>query len=327
MRPNARPGVAVTRLMSLVVSLALFPLALGNSDLGAQEQGAAEQTVVDPVKRALAGAIDIHVHAYPDMRGRSQDVFEAAIMARTHGMRGLVLKNHYDQTGGFAYLVRRYVPGVEVFGGVDLNLTQGGMNPHAVEHMTQLNGGFGKVVWMSTNDAEASVVGSKGDRPFVSVAKDGVLLPETKAVIAVIAKHQLAMATGHTSPEEGLLLVKEGKRQGVKGMVITHPASSWTVDQMKAAAREGAFLEYCGSTLLPASAAARMDKFAKDIRELGIQNVILSSDLGRDDYPLPTDGFAAFILALKARGYTDVELDTMAKDNPAKLLGLPLLKH
>ncbi len=44
-------------------------------------------------------------------------------------MRGLVLKNHYQPTASLAYVVRKEVPGIEVFGGVDLNLSVGGMNP------------------------------------------------------------------------------------------------------------------------------------------------------------------------------------------------------
>ena len=84
-------------------------------------------------------------------------------------MRGLVLKNHHDPTAGLAYLARKQVPGLEVFGGVDLNLTVGGMNAAAVEHMTQVSGGWGRFVWMSTFDAENQVRYSKENRPFVAV--------------------------------------------------------------------------------------------------------------------------------------------------------------
>ena len=49
---------------------------------------------------------------------------------------------------------------------------------------------WGRVVWMSTFDAENQVRFSKEARPFVSVARGGALLPETKTVIAAIAKHR-----------------------------------------------------------------------------------------------------------------------------------------
>src|ERR1700681_4612978 len=74
----------------------------------------------NPTARALNGAIDIHVHSAPDSSDRSVDGLEAAIMARAHGMRGIVLKNHYDSTAPLAYMVRKQVAGLEVFGGVDL---------------------------------------------------------------------------------------------------------------------------------------------------------------------------------------------------------------
>jgi hypothetical protein len=82
----------------------------------------------------LAGPIDIHVHASPDSTSRSIDAIDLARLAKNRGMRGLVLKNHYEPTASPAYIVRKEVLGIEVFGGIDLNLSVGGMNPSAVEH-------------------------------------------------------------------------------------------------------------------------------------------------------------------------------------------------
>src|SRR6202008_101760 len=172
--------------------------------------------------RVLQGTIDIHVHSAPDNVPRSIDGLDVAALARARGMRGIVLKNHYEPTAGLAFLARKEAPGLEVFGGIDLNLTVGGMNAAAVEHMTQVAGGWGRVVWMSTFDAENQVRYSKENRPFVSVARNGELLPETKSVISVIARHGLVLATGHVSSAEGLMLLREGRQQGVTHMVVTH---------------------------------------------------------------------------------------------------------
>jgi hypothetical protein len=289
----------------------------------AQPQGGAPR--LDEVARALAGAIDIHVHSLPDSTERSVDGLEAAMLARAHGMRGLVLKNHYDPTGGLAFMVRKQVPGLEVFGGVDLNLTMGGMNPSAVEHMAQVSGKYGRFVWMSTFDAENQVRFSKENRPFVSVARNGALLQATKDVIAVIAKHGLVLATGHVSSEEGLLLLREGQKQGVQHMVVTHAMNTpvvMSVAQMQEAVKLGALIEFVGGSPLGAAAAARYDSFADAIRKVGPEACILASDLGQKTTPLPTDGLAAFILALKSRGFSDQQLDRMTKQNPAALLGL-----
>ena len=91
----------------------------------------------DEGARLLAGSIDIHVHTLPDDRPRSIDGVEDAKLSHSRGMRAIVLKNHYESTAGLAYLVRKLVPGVEVFCGIDLNLTVGGINPAAVEHLTR----------------------------------------------------------------------------------------------------------------------------------------------------------------------------------------------
>src|ERR1700677_2787582 len=171
----------------------------------------------------LAGAIDIHVHCAPDSVPRKIDAIDLARMAKSRGMRGMVLKNHYEPTASLAYVVRKEVPGIEVFGGVDLNLSVGGMNPSAVEHMAATTGGFGRFVWMSTFDSEQQVRYSKQNRPFVQISRDGQLLPEVNQVIAVSAKHSLIMATGHSSPEEALMMIREARAQGVKHRGVTHP--------------------------------------------------------------------------------------------------------
>jgi hypothetical protein len=158
----------------------------------------------------LRGAIDIHVHTAPDSRARSLDAVEAARQAKAAGMRAIVLKNHYEFTSGWAYLNRTIVPGIEVFGGVDLNRSVGGINVAAVEYMEATTGGFGRIVWMPTFDSENQVRYSKESRPFVSVSRRGELLPAVKEVIASIAKHDLVLATGHSSPEEVLLLLSRG---------------------------------------------------------------------------------------------------------------------
>ncbi|HTI40818.1 MAG TPA: DUF6282 family protein [Vicinamibacterales bacterium] len=308
---------AAKRLIQFLTSPAAAPVI--------QEKGL-EPIRPSNARSALAGAIDIHVHTEPDSRPRSVDGIEAAQQAKAHGMRALVLKNHYEYTSGLAYIVGKQVPGIEVFGGVDLNLTVGGMNPAAVEYMAATTGGRGKLVWMSTFDAENQVKFSKENRPFVSVSKNGQLLQATKDVIAAIAKHNLVLATGHVSPEEGLMLVREAKRQGVQRIVITHAMNDpirMSVPQMQEAAKLGAFIEFVGGNITDADGKARMDRFADAIKKVGPEFCILSSDLGQKGNPLPTDGFGAFIETMKAHGFTEVQIDGMARRNPAMLLGLP----
>src|SRR5712671_677578 len=115
---------------------------------GGQSRGTAKGN------RDLAGAIDVHVHTIPDSEAWRIDSIEMARLARARGMRGLVLKSHWEPTATIAYLVRKEVPGLEVFGGINLSWAVGGINPTAVEEMAKITGGFGRIVWMPTFDAE-----------------------------------------------------------------------------------------------------------------------------------------------------------------------------
>ena len=307
-------------MRKLTVLLVAFVASVGVADSaprGGQDAGTAS---------LLGGAIDIHVHTEPDSIQRSLDAVEAARQAKASGMRAIVIKNHYEFTSGLAYIVRKEVPGVAVFGGVDLNLTVGGINAAAVEYMAATTGGFGKMVWMPTFDSENQVRFSKEDRPFVSVSKGGVLLPAVNDVIALIAKHDLVLATGHSTPEEGLMLLREGRRQGVRQMVVTHAMNEpilMSVPQMQEAAKLGAFIEFVGSNVGNQDGPARMDQFADAIRRIGPEFCILSSDLGQVGNPFPVPGFGAFLAAMRVRGFSVEEVDRMSRRNPATLLGLP----
>jgi len=59
-------------------------------------------------------------------------------------------------------------------------------------------------------------------KPFVAVSRDGKLLPETKDVIAAVAKYDLILASGHIAPEEASMVFREARAQGVHHMIATH---------------------------------------------------------------------------------------------------------
>ena len=276
----------------------------------------------------LSGVIDFHVHQSPDSVPRAIDADDLARLAKERGMRGLVMKNHWESTAAIVYIIRKEVPGIELFGGITQDLSVGGINPAAVERMVMLKGGYGKVVWMPTFDAEAQVRYSKENRPFVPVSKDGHLLPAVLEVIDLVAKHQLVLETGHLSAEEGLLVVHEAHQRGVQHMIITHamrPPTSMTIPQMQDAAREGAYIEFCYGTLGEHASfgkAIQIGDYVKAIRAVGPEFSILSTDLGRVGGPLPPDGMAMFLEALRKEGISQADLDIMSKVNPARALGL-----
>lgn len=311
-------------------------------------RGPVDLGLTDP---SLVGAIDVHQHLDPDAPGaggqvRAIDAFDGAIIAKQRGMRGIVFKTHQDpSSAAVAYLVRRHaVPGFEMFGRMASNFATGGINVAAVEHFTQIKGGWGRIVEMPTRD---SVTGARNmepaaltqNRPWmllmppgspthVATSKDGQLTPETKHLIGVMGKirtvdsnGRLVLATGHATPEEHLLLTAEARRQGLQ-VLLTHPGD---IPQLPEATRLGAFVELNASGIYKTEAGRK--NAAALVKKVGADHVIIGTDCGQTVNVYPTDCLVLAARGLRANGITQRELDLMYKVNPAKLLGLPPLEE
>lgn len=276
--------------------------------------------------RLLKDVMDVHVHCGPDSIARPIDAIDLARMAKSFGMRGFVMKSHFESTAAIAYLVRKEVESIEVFGGIALNITVGGINPSAVERMAMVAGNWGRVVWMPSFDSESHVKYHKEDRPYVSVSRGGELLPEVKEVISVIAKHNLVLATSHSSAEETLMLVREARLQRVKHVLVTHAMIApghMTIEQMIEAADIGAYIEFVYNGLIGPHREFAIHEYAKAIRLIGIPDCIVSSDMGQMVNPVHPQGLMRFFEALQMEGFSEGEIQRMAKDNTADLLELP----
>jgi len=272
----------------------------------------------------LEGAIDAHVHSAPDSVPRSVTAIETAQLARRHGMRAMLFKNHYAETASLAYLVAQVVPEVEAYGGIALNRSVGGINRFAVERMAMMTGGHGRIVWMPTFDSEHGHRTVAPNPNFVPVARNGQLLPEVLEVIDVIAEHNLALATGHSSPEESLMLIRAGREAGIERIVVTHPTANlvnMSIETQQEAARLGALLEYPISLMEPIGETS-LEEFTAQIRAVGPRNVILSTDLGQAGNPVHTDGLLNAVVRLLGAGISQPEMDLMIRENPARLLNL-----
>ncbi|HEY5623240.1 MAG TPA: DUF6282 family protein [Gammaproteobacteria bacterium] len=276
-----------------------------------------------PVQAQIEGMIDLHVHSAPDSRPRSINAIEAARLGQRHGMRAMLFKNHYTQTATLAYLVSEVVPGIEIYGGIALNSAVGGVNPVAVQFMVDAAPGFGRIVWMPTFDSEFMHLTVNPNPNNVPVSRNGELLPAVHQVLDLIAAHGLVLATGHSSPEESLMLIRAARDRGVGRIIVTHPTSQYVrmpVETQLEAARLGAYLEY------PLNVAHESDEafaeFAAQIREVDPENVVLTTDLGQSGNPVHTDGLIVYIPRLMATGISQAEIDVMTKRNPARVLGL-----
>src|SRR5499426_586236 len=310
-------------------------------------RGPVDLGLTDP---SLVGAIDVHLHVDPDAPGtggviRAVDVFDATRIAMARGMRGFVFKTHQDTgSASGAYMVRRHVsPTFDIFARMASNYATGGINVAALEHFTQIKGGWSRILEMPTRDSITATTrpGSMEQaalaraRPwmlmmppetpaFVAVSRNGELLPEVKHLIGVLAKirtvdsnGRMVLATGHATPEEHLLLAREGRNSGLN-VLLTHPGD---IPQLPEAAKLGAFIEVTASTIYKTEAARAAA--AALIRKIGAESIIISTDCGQTTNVYPTDCLVLAARGLRQQGITQREIDLMYKVNPAKLLDLP----
>src|SRR5688572_10535553 len=244
-----------------------------------------------------AGMIDFHVHTSPDTAERTVDAVDAARTARAKGMRAIVLKGTAFETATRAAAAGAAVKGIQVFGGIVLNWSSGGINPAAVNAMVNLRGSaaekVGRVVWMPSNDSRNHFERFRIAGPPVDVFTDGQMVPAMHEVLALCAKHDLVLQTCHLSPREAIVLIKEARAAKVTRIVCTHAdydPINMSIDEQREAARLGAFIEhaYIGVFLGPSSQAERfrawrgttVEQILAAIRAVGAGSSILSSDMG-----------------------------------------------
>jgi hypothetical protein len=272
----------------------------------------------------IEGAIDLHVHSAPDSVPRALTAIETAQTARRYGMRAVLYKSHRFETATLAYLVAQVVPEVGAYGGIALNRSVGGFNVAAIEQMAAMTGGHGRIVWMPTVDAAQGPFAAAVDAAdILPVSERGELLPEVVAVLETIASLDLALATGHSSPQDSLLLVRAAHDLGIDRIVITHPLDDLTLPQniQREVIELGALLEYPVANIAP-TGSTPFEEFVERIRSAGPKNVVLSTDLGQAANPIPAAGFALGVQRLLDAGFTEREMDLMIRRNPARILKL-----
>jgi hypothetical protein len=304
-----------------------------------------DHPVPSAAARALvSGAYDTHVHVAPDvMERRISDVDLAHRFAEV-GLAGFVLKSHYVTTAERAAVVRTAVPGVDVLGAITLNGAMGGMNPAAVEIAGRLGA---RIAWMPTVDSRNQRTSTAGDLPGATPAMwgalqadlqahgivpdvvevvdpDGTVRERVRQVLRVLARHDMVLATGHLSGPEILAVVRAARQEGVRRVVITHPeftSQRLSVDVQRELAAQGALLERCFTT--PHTGKVSWEDLFDNIRQVGPEHSVLSSDLGQPFNPPVEDGIALFADRLLHAGFTEAEVHTMAVTNSRALAASP----
>jgi hypothetical protein len=304
-----------------------------------------------PSQRArelLAGAFDTHIHVAPDVVPRIIDDISLARRFSELGMAGFVLKSHYTSTAERAGVVRAAVPGVHALGAIVLNRAVGGLNPLAVEvaaregartvwlptvdavnesHAREAPGGLGSAsvpVWVKLQ-LELRAQGIEIE-PVPVVDSAGAVLAETRAVLERVAHHGMVLATGHLAGEEIFAVVDAAIEAGVARIVVTHPefpAQNLPVADQRALAGRGALLERCFTT--PHTGKIEWPRWIENIRDVGAEHSVLSTDLGQVFNPPVEDGMALMVDRLLAAGFDEHEVHVMAVQNTRVVAGAPAL--
>jgi len=290
----------------------------------------------------LQGAVELHAHAYPEfslrMRGRVNDI-QWAELARAAGMKAIVMKSQVFPTVERAQLVRKVVPGIEVFGGITLNHPMGGLNPVAVEVAAELGG---KLIWMPTWGSKNDLSKSQfyltrmkgfikslnsvvpGPEQGIEILEAGKLKPVVKEIVQIARDHRMAISSGHISVQESLVLVEECTKQGVPFM-LAHPFSrsvGASIEEQKEVAKRGGYVEHCFITAMPMHQRLELSKIVEAIREVGPAQTVLTTDAIQTWNPPPPELMRMYVASLLYLKMEEDLIAKMIKENPAKILGL-----
>lgn len=298
----------------------------------------------DRARELVRGAVDYHIHVAPDFVDRRITDVALARRCLETGQAGFGLKSHYTSTAERAQVVAEAVPGVTVLGTITLNRSVGGLNPLAVEIAAREGA---RVVWFPTvssvNEQHEVLQADPNGKvpvwvrfelslreaglacePVPVVDAVGELLPEAREVLAVIARHDLVLCTGHLSRDEIFTLVDGAVAAGVRQIVVTHPefpSQDVSADDQVALAERGALLERCFTTAY--TGKAPWERLFAATRAVGAERTLWATDLGQTFNPPVEDGLALMADRFLEAGFSEEEVVTMAVTNTRRIAGLP----
>jgi hypothetical protein len=265
---------------------------------------------------------DSHVHSAPCVFPRLADDVGTASMYVAAGFTGCVLKGHSESTVTRAEAARR-VAGIEIYGGIVLNRSVGGLAPQVVRDA--LADGA-RVVWMPTLDAAAHRAARLPLPPGHSATPIPVPpdsdrgLEALTAIVRAVAEADAVLATGHLSAPQCAWLVAAARAQGVRRVLLTHATFSvpaMTHEEVLALVEQGAVCEITAYQLRHRS---NVDDLARLASELGADRCVLASDAGQPDAPAPPDALASLVEQLVAAGLDPGAARAMASERPQTLV-------
>lgn len=299
---------------------------------------------------SIEGAFDCHVHSAPSLFERPWTAFQIADAAAAQGMRGFVLKHHFEASVSRAMAVQDAHPELTVVGGIVLNRHVGGLNLYAVETAIKMGG---RVVWFPTVDAknhfdyfgstssyDEGTAGDGGPRmaggalgferltegPGVTVLEaDGQLKAEAVDIIETCSRHDVVIGTAHLSREETFSVFRHAVSVGHTRLLLGHalwkPLGLSLADLLELADM-GVTIEFAASITLPIPCHASPRQVVETIEAIGAERCILSSDAGAAVYPIAAEALRSYVQCLVDTGLDEDDARMMMTENPLRLVGI-----
>jgi hypothetical protein len=290
----------------------------------------------------LQGAIDCHVHSCPHLNGRSANVFESVRQAAAAGMRAIGLMDNFQNSSGYSALAMAELGhlGVEVFGGLIMQPTAGGVTYEAARNAVDYGYGPGSGArFISLPTHQTRAVARKEGRTGLyleaafGVNRDGSVPDPVPAIMELCAERDIVFDCGHVDDWEAVALVREAVRRGCR-RIRTH-CGGYETGAVAEITGMGAYAEFSFFTLTHATQVGlthvdqekhrapgrTVQDLTPGIRAAG-ERAIASSDAGIFLLAPPVESFREFMLLLESEGFTEAELRRMNSANPAALFGI-----
>jgi len=239
----------------------------------------------------LEGAIDLHIHAGPDIFPRELDEADVVSSAREIGMKAVLFKSHFTTNADRVYMLRTIDSKQHI-------KTLGRTYPWSKIQLPEIEG--------------ISILNSQGE-----------LIPEVRKVADLVASYDAILCTGHLTVPEMFALIHEAKDAGVEKILVTHAeldVVSVSKEDQKKMAGLGAYIEHSFTPCTHLRQRLDPRRIAEAIRYVGAKHCIMSSDMGQPVNPLPREGFRMFVKTMLHLGISDSDIDLMIRENTEKLL-------
>jgi hypothetical protein len=289
------------------------------------------------IEDIIKKAIDLHFHVEPDILPRKYNAFSLA-KSQVGKIGKICIKSHTFPTVDWAKIVNDTRGKNFWIGCITLNNVVGGMTDVVIYAATKI---FKSplVVWFPTVHAENFLKRSKeefrkewtNDPTFVPrkskevkpvrIIENGKLRKEVINVLRAIREFNCILATGHISWKESKKVVEEAIKIGVRKIIITHPIYQlidMPINVQKELAKKETFIEHCYS--MYSIDKIPFDKIVKQIKAIGPENCILSSDTGQPFSPDSNEALKEFAFRLIKKGISEDEIEMMIIENPTRLI-------